>query len=38
MNTGLRADVDEVQHIHAVPKIIDSVGRITGMRFVAIAR
>jgi signal transduction histidine kinase len=38
MNTGLRADVDAVQQIDAVPKILDSVGRITGMRFVAIAR
>lgn len=38
MTTDLRAHVDAVQQIDAVPKILDSVGRITGMRFVAIAR
>jgi signal transduction histidine kinase len=38
MTADLRADVDAVQQIDAVPKILDSVGRITGMGFVAIAR
>lgn len=38
MTTGFSADVDAVQQIDAVPKVLDSVGRITGMRFVAIAR
>lgn len=38
MPTDLAADVKSVQKIDAVPKILDSVGRITGMGFVAIAR
>ena len=38
MTADLRADVDAVQQIDAVPKILDSVSRITGMGFVAIAR
>jgi signal transduction histidine kinase len=38
MTTGLTADVDAVLQIDAVPKILDSVCGITGMRFVAIAR
>lgn len=38
MTTDSRADVAAVQQIDAVPKILDSVARITGMGFVAIAR
>lgn len=38
MATDLKADVDAVQSIGAVPKILDVVGRLTGMGFVAIAR
>src|SRR6201999_148824 len=36
--TDLSADIDAVQKIGAVPKILDVVGRLTGMGFVAIAR
>jgi signal transduction histidine kinase len=38
MTTDLKGDVDAVQQIDSVPKILDSVGRMTGMGFVAIAR
>jgi signal transduction histidine kinase len=38
MPTDLAADIEAVQKIDAVPKILDSVGRITGMGFVAVAR
>jgi signal transduction histidine kinase len=38
MTADLKADVDAVQQIDAVPKILDSVSRITGMGFVAVAR
>jgi signal transduction histidine kinase len=38
MTADLRADVEAIQQIDAVPKILDSVSRITGMGFVAIAR
>jgi signal transduction histidine kinase len=38
MTTDIRADIDAVQQIGAVPKILDVVSRITGMGFVAIAR
>src|ERR1700761_5663097 len=38
MTTYRNADVEAVQQIDAVPKILDSVGQITGMGFVAIAR
>src|ERR1700760_7172 len=38
MTIDIKAEVDAVQQIGAVPKILDVVGRITGMGFVAIAR
>lgn len=38
MTTDLKADIDAVQNIGAVPKILDVAGRLTGMGFVAIAR
>ena len=38
MTTDLKADIDAIQHIGAVPKILDVVGRLTGMGFVAVAR
>ena len=38
MTTDIRADIDAIQQIGAVPKILDVVSRITGMGFVAIAR
>ena len=38
MNIDIEAEVDAVQQIGAVPKILDVVGRMTGMGFVAIAR
>jgi signal transduction histidine kinase len=38
MTIDVRAEVDAVQHIAAVPKILDVVSRMTGMGFVAIAR
>jgi len=38
MTTDIKADVDAIQQIGAVPKILDAVGRITSMGFVAIAR
>ena len=38
MTTNLNADVEAIQQLDAVPKILDSLGRITGMGFVAIAR
>jgi signal transduction histidine kinase len=38
MTTNFNADVEAIQQLDAVPKILDSVGRITGMGFVAIAR
>jgi hypothetical protein len=38
MAIDIRAEVDAVQQIGAVPKILDVVARMTGMGFVAIAR
>jgi signal transduction histidine kinase len=38
MAIDIEAEVDAVQQIGAVPKILDVVGRMTGMGFVAIAR
>ncbi|EJN07491.1 signal transduction histidine kinase [Bradyrhizobium sp. YR681] len=38
MTIDIKADVDAVQQIGAVPKILDLAARITGMGFVAIAR
>jgi hypothetical protein len=38
MTIDIQAEVDAVQQIGAVPKILDVVGRMTGMGFVAIAR
>jgi signal transduction histidine kinase len=38
MTIDIKAEVDAVQQIGAVPKILDVVGRMTGMGFVAIAR
>ncbi|WP_315810881.1 GAF domain-containing sensor histidine kinase [Bradyrhizobium sp. SZCCHNR2028] len=38
MTTNPNPDVDAVQQLDAVPKILDSVSRITGMGFVAVAR
>jgi signal transduction histidine kinase len=38
MTIDIRAEVDAVRQIGAVPKILDVVGRMTGMGFVAIAR
>jgi signal transduction histidine kinase len=38
MSIDIKAEVDAVQRIAAVPKILDVVGRMTGMGFVAIAR
>ncbi|XUM20870.1 sensor histidine kinase [Bradyrhizobium oligotrophicum S58] len=38
MTTTPDADVDAVQQLDAVPKILDCVSRITGMGFVAVAR
>ena len=38
MTSDLKADIDAVQNIGAVPKILDVVGRLTGMGFVAVAR
>jgi signal transduction histidine kinase len=38
MTTDLQPDIDAIQQIGAVPKILDVVGRMTGMGFVAIAR
>ena len=38
MTIDIKADVSAVQQIGAVPQILDVVGRITGMGFVAIAR
>jgi len=38
MRTDIRGDVDAIQQIGSVPKILDAVGRITSMGFVAIAR
>jgi signal transduction histidine kinase len=38
MTIDIKAEVDAVRRIAAVPKILDVVGRITGMGFVAIAR
>src|ERR1700750_2093963 len=38
MTINIRAEVDAIQQIGAVPKILDVVGRMTGMGFVAIAR
>src|SRR6201999_4297641 len=36
--TDLSADIDAVQKIGAVPKILDVAGRLTGLGFIAIAR
>jgi signal transduction histidine kinase len=38
MTIDLKADVEAVQQIDSVPRILDSVGRLTGMGFVAVAR
>ncbi len=38
MTIDLKAEVDAIQQIGAVPKILDVVSRMTGMGFVAIAR
>jgi len=38
MTIDIKAEVEAVQQIGAVPKILDVVGRITGMGFVAVAR
>jgi signal transduction histidine kinase len=38
MTIDIKAEVDAVQKIGAVPKILDVAGRMTGMGFVAIAR
>jgi hypothetical protein len=38
MTIDIRAEVDAVQQIGAVPKILDVADRMTGMGFVAIAR
>ena len=38
MTTDLKSDIDAIQKIGAVPKILDLVARMTGMGFVAIAR
>lgn len=38
MPTDLQADIDAIQRIGAVPKILDVVSRMTGMGFVAVAR
>ena len=38
MTIDLKADIDAIQQIGAVPKILDVAGRLTGMGFVAIAR
>ncbi len=38
MTIDVEAEVSAIQQIGAVPKILDVVGRITGMGFVAIAR
>jgi signal transduction histidine kinase len=38
MTIDIRAEVSAIQKIGAVPKILDVVGRMTGMGFVAVAR
>jgi signal transduction histidine kinase len=38
MPTDLKADIDAIQQVGAVPKILDVVSRLTGMGFVAVAR
>jgi signal transduction histidine kinase len=38
MTIDIKAEVDAIQQIGAVPKILDVAGRMTGMGFVAIAR
>jgi signal transduction histidine kinase len=38
MTIDIKAEVDAIQRIGTVPKILDVVGRMTGMGFVAIAR
>src|SRR5258708_38882590 len=38
MTIDIKVEVDAIQQIAAVPKILDVVSRITGMGFVAIAR
>ncbi len=38
MTIDINAEVDAIQQIGAVPKILDVAGRMTGMGFVAIAR
>jgi len=38
MTTDLKADIDAIQKIGAVPKILDVAARLTGMGFVAVAR
>jgi signal transduction histidine kinase len=38
MTIDAKAEIDAIQRIGAVPKILDVVGRMTGMGFVAIAR
>src|ERR1700742_5256726 len=38
MTIDIEAEVSAIQRIGAVPKILDVVGRMTGMGFVAVAR
>jgi signal transduction histidine kinase len=38
MTIDIKAEVDAIKQIGAVPKILDVVGRMTGMGFVAVAR
>jgi signal transduction histidine kinase len=38
MTSDLKADIDAIQKIGAVPKILDVASRLTGMGFVAVAR
>lgn len=38
MTIDIKAEVNAIQQIGAVPKILDVVGRMTGMGFVAVAR
>jgi signal transduction histidine kinase len=38
MTSDLQADIDAIQKIGAVPKVLDVASRLTGMGFVAVAR
>ena len=38
MTSDLKADIDAIQKIGAVPKVLDVASRLTGMGFVAVAR